>query len=252
MGTSEKHYCIDAGIGEKMDGCPYSLFEDGHDVEEFIIPPKGFDFVGFRYEPLQDNAVYDGKLVAQYQHKSLKSRAEETLSSLVWVFLVIVVVGIIVLLAISVFKPKNNPNRTPIGQQTEIELYPSDSVAQNDSVAEVAKDTVASIQQEIENQTDNTIQTTQGPETADDQSTFVQDFWAFIHQREGMMDAYMDLYSNHKATENGKEFDYLRFTILKDYNSFKEWHSKLRKIPASELEGITTVDELKDKLNTIE
>ena len=40
-------------------------------------------------------------------------------------------------------------------------------------------------------------------------------------------------------------------TILKDFNSFKEWSGKLHKIPASDLESISTVNDLKSKLKEI-
>ena len=63
---SEKHYSIDPGKGKKMDGCPYSIYEDGHDVKEFIIPPKGFVFVGFQFDPNARNQIYDGKLTATW------------------------------------------------------------------------------------------------------------------------------------------------------------------------------------------
>ena len=40
MDFAEKHYSIDPGEGKKMDGCPYSTFEDGRDVQDFIIPKR--------------------------------------------------------------------------------------------------------------------------------------------------------------------------------------------------------------------
>ena len=64
MDFAEKHYSIDPGEGKKMDGCPYSTFEDGRDVQDFIIPPKGYVFSGFRFDPNSSNQIYDGKLIA--------------------------------------------------------------------------------------------------------------------------------------------------------------------------------------------
>ena len=69
----EKHYSVDAGMGEKMEGCPYSLFEDGHDVRNYIIPPRGHVLKGFRLEP-SDTPVYDGKLIAQFEKEPLRER----------------------------------------------------------------------------------------------------------------------------------------------------------------------------------
>lgn len=252
MDLKERHFSIDAGKGEKMNGCPYSLFEDGHDVQDYIIPPKGYYFVGFQFVPMQDNAIYDGKLVAKYRRKPLKNRIEEALSSLVWVFIVIAVIGIIVLLAVSVFKPKKTPNRSPIEQETEIQALPMDSIVESDSIFEETQDTALFVQQNVENQPNNTVETTSEQEVTDNQPTFNQAFWTLIHQREGMMDTYMDLYTANKGIVSGQEFDYLRFTILKDYPTFKEWHSKLRKIPKDELETIESINALKDRLKTID
>ena len=62
----ERRFSIDPGRGKKMDGCPYSIYEDGHDVKDYIIPPKGYIFKGFRFDPDASNQIYDGKLIAIY------------------------------------------------------------------------------------------------------------------------------------------------------------------------------------------
>ena len=67
-----------------------------------------------------------------------------------------------------------------------------------------------------------------------------------------MMDPYDALFKEYKNKVEGEEYDYLRFTILKDYSTFKVWYGKLHKVPVSELETINTINDLKNKLNTIE
>ena len=63
------------------------------------------------------------------------------------------------------------------------------------------------------------------------------------------MDAYTDLYNKYKSDVKGEEFDYLRFTILKDYVTFKAWYDSLKKIPEQQLSNITSIAELINKVN---
>ena len=53
----------------------------------------------------------------------------------------------------------------------------------------------------------------------------------------------------YKNKVEGEEYDYLRFTILKDYVSYKAWYEQLKKIPESQLKSIKTVDELNKRIN---
>ena len=106
----EKHYSIDAGIGEKMDGCPYSLYEDGRDVREYIIPPSGYEFIGFKLESLSNTQIYDGKLVAQYKKLPFKERATTFLLGLLLTLGILAIVGVIIGLTVSIFKPKKPQN----------------------------------------------------------------------------------------------------------------------------------------------
>lgn len=65
--NKERFYFVDPGIGEKGDFCPYSAFEDGHDVKGYIIPPKGYELSGFKLEPYDSpDHFYEGKIVAQF------------------------------------------------------------------------------------------------------------------------------------------------------------------------------------------
>ena len=80
MKTMEnKQYRVDAGEGELLPNCPYSCFEDGHDVKEFITPPLGFNLAGFKLKPEPESSGYDGCLVAQYEPKSISPKLKTNL-----------------------------------------------------------------------------------------------------------------------------------------------------------------------------
>ena len=64
-----KQFRVDAGLGKIHPNCPYSCYEDGHDVKDFVTPPKGYILTGFKLEPEPDFGSYDGRLVAQYGPK---------------------------------------------------------------------------------------------------------------------------------------------------------------------------------------
>ena len=87
------------------------------------------------------------------------------------------------------------------------------------------------------------------PKVNDPNVQFKQEFWTLIHQRTIMMDPYDALYKEYKNKVEGEEYDYLRFTILKDYVSYKAWYEQLKKIPESQLKSIKTVDELNKRIN---
>ena len=78
---------------------------------------------------------------------------------------------------------------------------------------------------------------------------FKQEFWALIHQRVPSMDAYTDLFNEYKTKVSGEEFDYLRYTILKDYVTFKDWYDKLKAIPDKQLASISSIAELIRNVN---
>lgn len=255
----ERHFSIDPGKGKKMDGCPYSTFEDGRDVKEFIIPPKGYIFKGFRFDPDASNQVYDGKLTAEYEKESFN----DILKSNLWKFLlalgIIAIITVVVILAINVFnKPK--PVKTP-----EPIAVVSDTTKDNETVQPAqAKDTLATVTETDKapekdddvildlNAKKDTVKEEPQP-TADDPTVkFKNDFWTLIHERTIMMDPYDNLFKENKNKVEGEEYEYLRTTILKDFSSFKAWSGKLHKIPVSELESINTVKDLKNKIYTIE
>ena len=240
---SEKHFCIDAGDGEKMDGCPYSLYEDGHDVQDYIIPPKGFKFTGFKCVMLPENRIYDGKLIAQYEKEPLSNRIQ---SNLKYIILGAAALVIIIILIALVAKPSGSkekankkqdvvevvetPETVEVPETTEIETVDSDSINVIENTPEVAP-----VEEPVA-QTPNEM--------------FKQEFWGLIHQKTLQMDPYTDLYNKYKDQGvSGEEFEYLRLTILKDWSTYKEWYPKLKRIPDSDLTSINTVNDLITKLN---
>lgn len=253
-----------------MDGCPYSIYEDGHDVKDYIIPPKGYEFVGFKFEPLPNNQVYDGKLVAQYVKSSIKERLTTNIWKILIPVIITAVIALIVLLVVSVFKdPKPKPAKPePKQPESEVVATPIDTLKEtanadtlvvadsalkaNQEENDVILDLTQQINEQDEKQAIEEEKTKAEPDPNDPNALFKQQFWDLIHQGVIMMDPYHELYVNNKNKVEGEEYDYLRFTILKDYPSFKEWYGKLRKIPESERESIKTVNELVRKLNEIE
>ena len=128
----EKRYSIDPGKGKKMDGCPYSNFEDGHDVQEYIIPPKGYVFSGFRFDPDASNQIYDGKLYAIYTKEPFNIRLKSNLWKLMLALIVAAVIGLIILLVFSVFKKSSTTNEPAKEPKTEIKAKPADKKKKKD------------------------------------------------------------------------------------------------------------------------
>lgn len=250
---SEKHYSIDAGIGEKMDGCPYSLFEDGHDVKDYIIPPKGYIFKGFRFES-SDNQVYDGKLVAQFEREPFKERMASLFQVLVWVLVAGIIIGLITILTVGIFKPQKTHTRET-KPETEVTISAAESVATENAETNEPLETVEETEQVVENQdiTEKEIPVVETPQPAatDDNTLFKQEFWTLIRNRELHMDSYDGLYKKYKGKVSGEEYDYLRFTILKDASSYMEWSHKLRKISSTDIASVETIGALKSKLKEI-
>ena len=266
----EKHYSIDPGKGKKMDGCPYSIYEDGRDVKDYIIPPKGYVFVGFKFDPEASNQIYNGKLTAEYSKESFSEKIKADLWKFILAFVIVAVIAIVVILAAGVFKdPK--PNR-PTKETTTI-VENKDSKKDKDKKDKKKKDRKKNDKDDVVEQNTTTVTVTEPlpvettpemketqeepqkvepqPDTNDPNTQFKQAFWSLIHQRTIMMDPYDALFKEYKNKVEGEEYDYLRFTILKDFPSFKEWYGKLHKVPVTELEKINTIDGLKKKLNEI-
>ena len=251
----ERRFSIDPGKGKKMDGCPYSVFEDGRDVQEYIIPPKGHVFKGFRFDPDASNQIYDGKLIAIYEKESFNQKMMSQLWKFILAFAIIAVVAIIAILAAGVFKdPSPKPNRPTNEPAIAVQAQePEPAVAIDSTATETETQDNPSVEQTLpavtapevtENQEEETTQ----PVADDPNVQFKQAFWTLIHQRTVLMDSYDSLFKDNKGKVEGEEYDYLRYTILQNSGAFKTWTGKLQKIPASELESINTINDLKDKL----
>ena len=253
----EKHYSIDPGRGKKMDGCPYSTYEDGQDVKDYIIPPKGYVFSGFRFDPEARNQIYDGKLIAEYSKEPFHQRFKDNLWKFILAFVIIAVIALIVVLAAGVFKKSDSSHNTPKTPKTVVQ--PQDTLAEkgqsnaDEATLTMNKPSVPQVKEDVvvpdSGKTDKSEQVTPQPATNDPNAQFKQEFWTLIHQRSFTMDSYHDLYINYKDKAEGEEFDYLRFTILKDYVSYKAWYDNLKKIPEKQLQSIKSIDELKKRLN---
>ncbi len=251
----ERRFSIDPGRGKKMDGCPYSIYEDGHDVKDYIIPPKGYIFKGFRFDPDASNQIYDGKLIAIYEKETFNQKMMSQMWKFILAFAIIAVIAIIAILAAGVFKdPSPKPNRQVDQPAAVVEANEPAPVVVDTTETETVETTSASEEQPTETVVEEVKpqEETPQPVTDDPNELFKQAFWTLIHQRTILMDAYDTLFKDNKGKVEGEEYDYLRFTILQNSSAFKAWTGKLQKIPATELESINTVNDLKSKLREIE
>ena len=130
---NNKIYFVDAGIGAKSRSCPYTHYEDGHDVYSYIFPPKGYELTGFKLEPYESDNFYDGKIVAQYEKTSFSKKISDKL----WLYILaaIAFLGVLAVLAFYVFdfprKPKPVHQRQP---NTHQNAYFFDTIAQDQAV----------------------------------------------------------------------------------------------------------------------
>ncbi len=257
---NERRFSIDPGKGKKMDGCPYSVYEDGRDVKEYIIPPKGYKFKGFRFDPDACNQIYDGRLIAEYEKESFIAIFKSNLWKFVLALAIIAIITVVVILAVNVFnkpktdKPTKKPENTTLVKDTVKEkdkVQPAEKnapVPAKDTVKPNDKDNAAILDL---NTKKDTVKEEPQPAADDPNVQFKQAFWNLIHQRTIMMDPYDLLYKDNKNKVEGEEYEYLRYTILENFASFKDWSGKLHKVPVSELESINTIKDLKNKLNEI-
>lgn len=260
--NKERRFSIDPGKGKKMDGCPYSVYEDGQDVKDYIIPPKGYKFKGFRFDPDASNQIYDGRLIAEYEKEPFNDILKSNLWKFILALVIIAVITVVVILAVNVFnkpktdKPAKKPETTTLVKDTvkeKVKVQPvekSAPVPAKDTVKPNDKDNAAVPNLNAKKDKDTVVETPQ-PVADGPSAQFKKEFWALIHQRTIMMDPYDMLYKDNKNKVEGEEYEYLRYTILENFASFKAWSSKLHKVPVSELESINTIKDLKNKLNEI-
>lgn len=271
----QRFFLVDPGIGEKSENCPYSQFEDGRDVEAYVYAPEGYEFTEFKFEPYDgDNKFYDGKIVAQYQKLSFMDTIRPNLGR----YIMIAVLAIIVIAALITFifgKPKTkidtpNEETTPKEQTvTQTPEEPVTNVVAFDTVKEeapveqtVVESTPEAIPQEEvkeepkEEPKEKVVQapvkeeTTAAPKLSEAElrTQFKKEFWNLIYQKEKTMPVYGKLYRTYKNQVNCKEYTYLAYTILEDGVKFNSWSANLQRVPANEIKAVSTIDELKAKL----
>ena len=215
MEFKERHFSIDPGKGKKMDGCPYSTFEDGRDVKDFIIPPKGYSFIGFRFDPDASNQIYDGKLIAEYEKDTFNDILRSNLWKVLLVLGIIAVITIIAILAVNVFKgPKTT--KTPEPKNVPVAVVDTTKVEETSDPVAVIDTTILptdSVKQEEEavvidlSSKDEKVEETPVPAADDLNVQFKNAFWTLIHQRTIMMDPYDTLFKEYKNKVEGEEYD---------------------------------------------
>lgn len=272
--TEEKRYYIDPGIGKKRSNCPYSCYEDGRDVKEDIIPPKGYVLSGFKFDSNSPNNNYDGRLIAQYEKSAFSTRLKQNLSIYV-LFVLMIIVALIILSTLDIF-PKSKHKVKPVKTITTITqestskstTTPSDNQTTFDSKnvsnsTEVGSTTtmeqaeqkviIPDVKDEVTSTSQNKdLNQTQEIKTDDVTAQFNQELWKLIHNRNVQMDTYFNLYESYKGKVKGKEYNYLRLTILKNTAEFKKWKNKLLGIPDSDLQSINTIDALEQRIKQSE
>ena len=261
----ERRFSIDPGKGRKMDGCPYSVYEDGRDVQDYIIPPDGYVFRGFLFDPEASNQIYDGKLIAQYDKEPLNNLLKSNLWKILLPLIIVAVIAAIVLLAVSVFKdpkPTSTSSKPQTVEAPAVAEAPQTPVETVEATTPVEEVTPAEVVEPTENievaeavapaETVKPAPPVVTPAPVNDTvNQFLSEFWGLIHQRESKMETYIALYEKYRKKVSSDEYNYLRLSILKDYASFKTWAGKLKKIPNAELESVTTLKDLKQKIKEI-
>lgn len=152
--------------------------------------------------------------------------------------------------AVDIMESKNEPMAEASVTKEETPVTKEEAPIVKEDVPAPAKEAPSAKENEIvEEQKQNTVQTQEVESPADTPTAqFKQEFWNMIYKQSKQMDSYYSLFTKYKGKVKCKEFDYLRGTILENTTAFKAWKSKLLSIPASELQSITTIDALKQRL----
>ena len=273
-------YFVDPGVGEKSDICPYSVFEDGRDVQAYIIPPDGLELAGFKFEPYNGpDHFYDGKVVAQYREQK---GFMETVGRDLWKFVVafVIIIGVIVGL-ILYFGNRNKHHEdfyieaesasteAPATVDNSIKAIPVETVnnenvteeAEAQEAQEVVAEQEAVVEQEVvkeepvkeevvkeekvETLVQEVVQTDEQQLTPEEtKAQFKKEFWALIHNQEKNMALYGRLFRAYKDKIDGSEYNYLAWTILRSTSDFRAWNENLLNIPSNEIKNVRTVAQL--------
>lgn len=256
----DKFYYVDPGIGSKKEGCPYSFFEDGQDVIDFIIPPEGHIFKRFRFEPY-DDPFYEGKIVAEYEVGEIKE--EPILKPYMWVILGVAAIAFMLLAAYCtkriVKKIRKRARMTVIDltkDKATIDTTTTDTTSfmvDSTLAVETKQQTqvVEIVQQpkvvEVKPETPKTVEKAEVSEKTVVQ--FQNEFWDMVHRTDATMDDFHDLFVKYKKRVKCEEYEYLRLVILQNYATFKKWNKLLLQIPPDELQSINDITTLQEKID---
>lgn len=263
--NNKKHfYFVDPGIGEKGEFCPYSSFEDGHDVKMYITPPEGYELSGFKFEPYDSpDDFYEGKVVAQFvKQKNFTQSVGPNFWKNIIAF--VAVIGIIVGIIIFFFN-RNNKRESVIEYPTiEVVSTVDDSKAIITEEAE-AQETAAepevvveqkavkeeSVKEEVvkeekvQTPAKEVVETEETPLPNDEMTAqFKEEFWTLIHQQENRMPTYGKLFRTYKEKVKGEEYRYLGWTILRSNKDFAVWSNILLSVPSDRISTVNNIDQL--------
>jgi len=258
----DKFYYVDPGIGSKKDGCPYSFFQDGQDVVDFIIPPEGYIFKSFRYEPYDEDPFYEGKIVAEYEVGEIKK--DPLLKPYMWVLLGVAAIVCMLFAAYCTKRVvkkwrKRRAKMTIIDLTTDtakIDTTTTDTTSfmiDSSSIVEpVQQSTVIEPEQQptvVEVKQDSPKPVEKVEVSGDAIVQFQNEFWDMVHRPDATMDDFHNLFVKYRKKVKCEEYEYLRLVILQNYATFKKWNKELLQIPPDELQSINDINTLKEKIN---
>lgn len=258
-------YFVDPGIGEKGEFCPYSSFEDGHDVKMYITPPEGYELSGFKFEPYDSpDDFYEGKVVAQFvKQDSFTEIVRPNFGKYIIAF--VALIGIIVGIILFFFNRDNKTESVieyPVieavsmvddsvkaivseeakGQETTAE--PEVVVKQKTVIDEPVKEEIVK-EEKVQVPAKEVVKTEKAPlPTAEMTAQFKEEFWTLIHQQVNEMPVYGKLFRTYKEKAEGEEYRYLGWTILRSSKDFEVWNNLLLSIPPERISTVNSIDQL--------
>lgn len=269
--NKKRFYFVDPGIGEKGEFCPYSAFEDGHDVQMYITPPEGYELSGFKLEPYDSpDHFYEGKIVAQFIKK------EESFTEIAgpnfWKFIIAFVAVISIIAGIIIFFINRNNKQKEVIEYTAAEvvstvddsikaILPEEAIAQEtaaepEAVVEqkavkeepveekIVKEEVVE-EEKVKTPVKEIVKDEETPLPTDEiTAQFKEEFWTLIHQQENKMSAYGKLFRTYKKKVKGEEYKYLGWTILKSNKDFEAWSNSLLRVPSDRISTVNNIDQL--------
>lgn len=258
--NNKKHfYYVDPGIGEKGEFCPYSSFEDGHDVKMYITPPEGYELSGFKFEPYDSpDDFYEGKVVAQFVK-------QEDFTEIVgpnfgkYIIAFVALIGIVVSIILFFFNLNNKRESVIEYPVIEVVSMVDDSIKaivseeakgqeavaeQKAVIDEPAKEEIVK-EEKVQTPAKEVVKTekTSLP-TTEMTAQFKEEFWTLIHQQVNEMPVYGKLFRTYKEKAEGEEYRYLGWTILRSTKDFAVWSNLLLCVPPERISTVNSIDQL--------